>query len=706
MADGSLNFDTRIDLSGFMKGANTVKGQTENLKNTILIAGEHIQKAFKIDSSSFSSQAKSVKGDIDGIGQEADETGQKIAQILDNEEKSAKSKASSIAAIYRKQGMNKADAMKKAWEHIERSAGESNKKIEKSAKESSGKVRDYYEKSCSSVSAVFKKLGAMVAGFFAGRKILEAGKEAIGFASDIVEVQNVVDTAFGEMAYKMEEFADTAIETYGISKLSAKQTGSTYMAMAKGMGIASDSASNMALSLTGLSADMASFYNVSQDVASTSLKSVFTGETETLKQYGIVMTETNLQEYALSKGIKKKLSAMNQAEKVQLRYNYVMQQTTLAHGDFLNTSDTWANQTRILSERWKEFLGIIGKGLIKVLTPAIQFLNTAMSQLIAFANMAGKVISRVFGLKQSTDDVSKSAVSMGIGAEAAGTGIGEMADEAAAANKKIKGSLTGFDKLNVITQKTADNAGAAAGGIGAVGDVGGAGNISAGGIEKDNVSPMVDQAMEKLERFKNYLKTNFAPVFSEVASEIQPSIEEFKKNVSGMFSDIQTLGQPLLDYFSGDFTPALQETFLTLGVIATGLFDSFNMVFSDIWNLVLFPYLTTLTTTILPVVTGFAAEIFKTVGTLFSQIKGLFDKLWSEGIAPALGLVTKIWQDCWTSIKGFWDKWGVPIFENIRETITKLGELWQSVWDNYLTDMEYIHGGSGTAVERALETAA
>ena len=92
-----------------------------------------------------------------------------------------------------------------------------------------------------------------------------------------------------EVITKMEEFAKTSIQSFGISKLTAKQTGSTFMAMAAGMNIADESASNMALSLTGLSADMSSFYNVTQDIASTALKSIFTGETETLKQFGIVM---------------------------------------------------------------------------------------------------------------------------------------------------------------------------------------------------------------------------------------------------------------------------------------------------------------------------------------------------------------------------------------------------------------------------------
>ena len=148
------------------------------------------------------------------------------------------------------------------------------------------------------MKSAFGKLGKVIGTTFAVTSIVNFGKQAISMASDLQEVQNVVDVSFGSMSSKMEEFADKSIEMYGISKLTAKQTGSTYMAMAKGMGLIDDMASDMALSLTGLSADMASFYNKSQDITANALNSVFTGETETLKQFGIEMTEANLEAFA------------------------------------------------------------------------------------------------------------------------------------------------------------------------------------------------------------------------------------------------------------------------------------------------------------------------------------------------------------------------------------------------------------------------
>ena len=180
-------------------------------------------------------------------------------------------------------------------------------------------------KGMASLKGAITKLGAAIGVAVGVRALVQFGKRAVQLASDLQEVQNVVDVAFGDMSYKAEEFAKSAIENFGISELSAKRTASTYMAMAKGMGIAEDAASDMAITMTGLTADIASFYNMSQERADVILKSVYTGETETLKQLGIVMTEVNLENFAMSKGITKSLSAMTQQEKTMLRYQFVLE---------------------------------------------------------------------------------------------------------------------------------------------------------------------------------------------------------------------------------------------------------------------------------------------------------------------------------------------------------------------------------------------
>lgn len=211
--------------------------------------------------------------------------------------------------------------------------------------------------------------------------LISFAKSSVEAASALYEVENVVDVAFEDMRGKVDEFAKSSIETYGISELTAKRTAALYTSMAKAMDITLDKSSDMAIALAQRSADMASFYDISQDITSTALKSVFTGETESLKRFGVVMTEVNLQQYAYSQGIEKSIKDMTQAEKVQLRFNYLMQQTSAAGGDFARTSDSFANKTRQLKERLTETSIVIGNQFIKNLDGAFNTLDDFLAKV-------------------------------------------------------------------------------------------------------------------------------------------------------------------------------------------------------------------------------------------------------------------------------------------------------------------------------------
>lgn len=205
------------------------------------------------------------------------------------------------------------------------------------------------------MSNSFKGLGSKLVKYLSVTAIVtglyKIGKAAVSAASDLAEVQNVVDVSFGSASEEINKFAQNAITQFGITEYQAKKCASTFMAMSNGMGINAEAGKKMSVQLTGLAADMASFYNVSQDVAETALKSVFTGETETLKKFGVVMTEANLEAYRLAQGITKSYSDMSQAEKVALRYNFVLRSTANAQNDYARTSGSWANQLRLLTNQ-------------------------------------------------------------------------------------------------------------------------------------------------------------------------------------------------------------------------------------------------------------------------------------------------------------------------------------------------------------------
>lgn len=267
--------------------------------------------------------------------------------------------------------------------------------------------------------------------------LYKIGKAAIDAASDLQEIQNVVDVAFKDMSYKIEEFSKQCIEYFGMSEISAKQTAGSFMAMGASIGLTQEAASDMAVELTGLTGDFASFYNISQQYAKVALSAVYSGETETLKRYGIILTEANLQEYALAQGITKKVKAMNAAEKTLLRYNYIMETTQNMHHDFERTQESWANTLRVLQERWTALLTVVGSGGIRLFQPLIATLSTVVSKLTA-------IFQYLYALMGISSELDTEEYVSDI--EDVGDAIEEVGDT-------IKHKLASFDKLNNIIDK-------------------------------------------------------------------------------------------------------------------------------------------------------------------------------------------------------------------------------------------------------------
>lgn len=325
----------------------------------------------------------------------------------------------------------------------------------------------------------FKRLGKFAA-FGLGIKALgNLGKAALDAASDLQEIQNVVDVSFRElddagnvvsdMTYKIESFSQTCIEKFGMSEFAAKQTAGSFMAMGKSMGLSMEEASDMAITLTGLTGDFASFYNISQEYAKVALSAVYTGETETLKRYGIVLTEANLQQFATSKGIETTVKKMDARDKAILRYMYIMQATKDMEGDFVRTQDSWANSTRVLAQLWNQFLIALGSGLVSILSPMVQVLGHIVQRLTQFVQVLWQALSNIFGfqLQDITKQASGAAGAVGDLSDSTDE-LGESIDKA---GKKAKKQLANFDELNNIT--TPKNSGSGGGGAGlGLGDMG------------------------------------------------------------------------------------------------------------------------------------------------------------------------------------------------------------------------------------------
>lgn len=305
-------------------------------------------------------------------------------------------------------------------------------------------------------------------GFKAIRGLANLGKSAIGFGSAITEIENVVDVSFGSMADEAYKFASTAKEQFGLSELAAKQYSGTMMAMMKSSGVAQDAASKMSISLAGLAGDIASFYNIDTDTAFQKIRSGISGEIEPLRQLGINLSVANMESYALSRGITTSYNAMSQAEKVALRYNYLMSVTGDVQGDFARTSGTWANQVRLLTLNFQSLSAVIGQGLIAGILPAIQALNALMAKIMQTANVFRNFMYVLMGkkLKGSQSGVSDIVSNLG-GIETAGDDASSGLDDATSSAKKLKKALSvlPFDQLNQLTDNS-DNSGTASKSLG------------------------------------------------------------------------------------------------------------------------------------------------------------------------------------------------------------------------------------------------
>ena len=419
------------------------------------------------------------------------------------------------------------------------------------------------------LGSVVKKLGGVIAAAFSAKVVADFAKECLDLGSDLQEVQNVVDVTFTTMNEQVNEFARNATRTAGLSETMAKKYAGTFGAMAKSFKFTEAEAYEMSTALTQLSGDVASFYNLSQDEAYTKLKSVFTGETESLKDLGVVMTQTALDSYALANGMGKTTSQMTEQEKVALRYRFVMDQLAGASGDFLRTSDSWANQTRLLTLQFDQLKATIGQGLINVLTPVIKVLNTMIAkfQVLAdkFLEFTNTVFGNAGGASSGMTETAESAEKLGDSVEEAG--------------KKAKKYLAPFDEITKIAND------------GTVGSsegpflVGSDSTTEIGGTVKDNISPVLDRITKKIQEFiAPFRQMDFEPLKQSLSRLGGSFMNLGEKIVTGLGWSWENILAPLGEWVIEEAAPwtvdLLADSFELLGGVAENLGE----IFVTLWE--------------------------------------------------------------------------------------------------------------------------
>lgn len=397
--------------------------------------------------------------------------------------------------------------------------------------------QNQYDKQLKGITSMAKKAGVALVAAFTVKKIVDFGKQCIELGSDLEEVQNVVDVTFPHMTTQVDNFAKSAITSFGLSETMAKKFTGTFGAMAKAFGFSEGAAYDMSTTLTGLAGNVASFYNISQDEAYTKLKSVFTGETETLKDLGVVMTQNALDAYAMANGYNKTTQAMSEAEKVALRYAFVQDQLSAATGDFARTSDSWANQVRVLNLRFDSLKATIGQGLINLFTPVIKVINAIISKVMTLASAFKAFTELITGKKSAGTQVASTGAAAEEGLNSAAgaadnlvgatTGAGKAAKKAA---KEMK-ALMGFDQINKLDNSSESDTGGSGSGVGSTGGA----SVDFGSlVEGENVIDKTDAACSSLIARAKELADLFRKGFDVGFGDSEKNIRKIKKSLNSI----------------------------------------------------------------------------------------------------------------------------------------------------------------------------
>lgn len=593
--------------------------------------------------------------------------------------------------------------------------------------------QNQFKQQMAGIQGLAKKAGAALAAAFAVKKIIDFGAQCVELGSDLAEVQNVVDVTFPRMSKQVDDFAKNAITSFGLSETMAKKFTGTFGAMAKAFGFGEQAAYEMSTTLTGLAGDVASFYNISQDEAYTKLKSVFTGETETLKDLGIVMTQSALDSYALANGYGKVTAKMSEAEKVALRYKFVQDQLSLASGDFIRTADGWANQVRVLKLQFDSLKATIGQGLINVLTPVIQVINRIISKLMSLANAFKAFTEMVTGKKGGGGASAATAGmdAMAQSADKAGAAAGGAAKKAA---KDMKSITTGIDELNIISPDTDSSGGGSGGGAG-----GGysADEFDMGELDTSAVDEMDNKyqgLIDKANQLKNLFMAGFKVGFGDtsVLDSMKESIQGIKDSLTEIFTSpevqqaanrfanilainlgkiagsVASIGASIADNLLGGISLFLQQNKDRIKEYIVAMFDIGSRIaeiegkVAKAWSTVFSSLRSDSAKQINADIIGifseafmggtelagtFAADVLDTITAPFIEnadyIRTTLEDTFSA-VEPVFSTIKDLAAETFEKIGTTYDEHVAPMLTTFRQGFTEIGTLWLNLYNTHI----------------------
>lgn len=471
--------------------------------------------------------------------------------------------------------------------------------------------------------------------------------------------------ATDETVQSVKDYA-SALQEQGVVgdevQLAAAQQAATFLTQAENLKTLMPAMNNLLVQQHGLNSTASDAVSIGNMFGK-----VMQGQTSALRRVGISFSaaEENMLKYgdesqraaALAQVITNNVGEMNSA-----------------------LAQTSAGKQQQLANTYGDIREQLGKSvsqLKQMLLPAVNAAVNAFSRMVDCIGQVVQAIAKLAGYKLETS----SSAAAGAAGEMADN-YEEAADSAEAVEEAQENQLAAFDEINKLSSDSADNTSD---------DTSAALSTSHAltpEVDTKKASSMLDEfvksARKAFSSLKKYIDEKFTPIFDCIWDGLKAETFKLQQTLGGVFGDIKTLAEPLKSYFAGDFTAFLQTAFATLGNIAVGLFDSFNMVFADIWNVAAFPMLQNFVTVGLPLITQFATQMLLTISTLFDSIKELFDTFWQEFTVPILDEIAQIWNDLWQTISGAWAEWGQPIFDSLREAITGTKDAILNIWEQWL----------------------
>ena len=661
MADGSLKFDTKVDTTGFEDGTSTLKTSMEKLTSVIERLSDNIVNAFN-------GAGKAAEN----VGNQAEQAAEKvddIAEAAKKAQKETKSLEEQMAQI--------------PVHHYENGSPETGETEQPRTVELGGDYQEY-------------------------------GKEVEDFVDSYAENMGKAEQYTNEFKQEIETLSKALKDMEGRGLyFGDDEYDETYMKLAKVKQALADYKKEM-LSPTPdaeipVKFDMNSFEGQKQElkakIEELEKQGVTLGNPEYDSNYAALqrviqaereykksLMEADQGQKMVDKSAKKMKSSLDKAGKSakgsgkhmsllgmlgrSILFSFVFKAisavSTAVKEGFGNLAQYSNGVNTTLSSLTSSLL-YLKNSFATAFAPVLDFVVPALNAMIdAIANVLawiGQLLAALTGkgsfvkAKKTQEDYAKSLKKTGGAAKQAG--------------KDAERSTASFDKLNLISEQGAGSGGGGTGGTDP--------SEMFETVDVDTkITSMVAGMKQALNDFYSWLATTFGPNLSKIWTDMQPNIENFKAILAGIWSDLGSLGAPLKTWFSADLVPFIQQTIDTIGFIVNGLFDSFNMVFADIWNLSVFPALQNFITSGLPMITQFATEVMATLMPLFTVVKDLFDRIWRDAVAPALALITQIWTDSIDTLYGVWQEYGHPIFEAIREAIRDTGEVLNDIWDKYI----------------------